>query len=133
MRVMVDSCIYFDVLSNDPTWGAWSTRALEHAAESGFILLNAVIYAEVSAQVETLESLQDIFPEEVFQYEPIPREAAFLAGKCHIAYRRRGGQKTTPLADFFIGAHAAVLDVPLLTRDVARFQTYFPKLRLISP
>lgn len=133
MAVLVDTCIYLDILAEDSRWFDWSSNALAKAADTGTIVLNPIIYAEVSAHIDRIEFLDSFFPEAIFDYQPISKEAAFLAGKRHVEYRKRGGQKHSPLADFFIGAHAAVGRLPLVTRDVKRFSTYFPKLELICP
>jgi len=133
MAVMVDSCVLLDVFNRDSQWFEWSSGALAEAADSGSILLNAVIYAEISIGFAHIEQLEGFLPPDIFVFQDIPREAAFLAGKCYLKYRRRGGSKAQPLPDFFIGAHAAVARVPLITRDTKRFRDYFPGLRLIAP
>jgi predicted nucleic acid-binding protein len=131
--VMVDANVLLDVMTDDTTWSAWSTAAIERAADLYRLVINPVIYAEVSVRFSRIEDLDAAIPKAMFQREPIPDEAAFLAGKAFVAYRRRGGIRTLPLPDFFIGAHAAVAGYTLLTRDAARYRTYFPKLRLIAP
>ena len=133
MSVMVDSCVYLDIFSRDPRWLDWSSRALAEAADKGSIVLNPVIYAEISIRFDRIEDLEALLPADVFEYSAVPREAAFLAGKCFMKYRRRGGRKSRPLPDFFIGAHAAVAGLPLVTRDTKRFSEYFPGLRLVCP
>lgn len=133
MSVVVDSCIYLDIFTRDPRWFEWSSTVLSNAANMGSILMNPVIYAEISIRFGRIEELEALLPSDVFEYQAIPREAAFLAGKCFLEYRRRGGPKILPLPDFFIGAHAAVARVPLVTRDMRRFRDYFPRLRLICP
>jgi predicted nucleic acid-binding protein len=133
MAALVDSCVLLDVLTEDPKWFAWSSDALSQQAETGSLVVNPVIYAEVSVRFQRIEELESVLTRDVFEYRPIPREAAFLAGKCFLRYRRRGGARTMPLPDFLIGAHAAVERLPLLTRDPARFRTYFPTVALISP
>ncbi len=133
MSVMVDSCVYLDIFTRDPNWCEWSSRVLSDAANEGVIVLNPVIYAEISIRFERIEEIEALLPAEVFEYRPIPREAAFLAGKCFLEYKRRGGQMSSPLPDFFIGAHAAVANLSLVTRDPKRFRDYFPGLKLISP
>ena len=97
------------------------------------LVINAVVYAEVSIRFRRHEDVDRWLSRRVFRHEPIPGEAAFLAGKCYVAYRRRGGAKLRPLPDFFIGAHAAVAGLPLITRDPRRFRTYFPRLELVCP
>jgi len=133
MSAMVDSCVLLDIFTEDPQWLDWSSGALADSADRGDIILNPVIYAEVSIRFDRIEELQAALPSDVFKYEPIPREAAFLAGKCFLKYRRRGGVKTSPLPDFFIGAHALITGLPLITRDAKRFKDYFPTLNLITP
>lgn len=130
---MVDSCVLLDVLTEDPKWFSWSSEQIAQAAENGFIIINPVIYSEISISFERIEDIESIFSDDVFVYRPIPKEAAFLAGKCFLKYRRSGGNKSLPLPDFFIGAHASIEGLPLITRDVKRFQTYYSTLKLIHP
>jgi predicted nucleic acid-binding protein len=106
---------------------------VEEAADRFRLVINAIIYAEVSVRFSTIEDLDATFPKTMFEREAIPDEAAFLAGKSFLAYRRRGGTKRSPLPDFFIGAHAAIAGYRLLTHDAARYQAYYPKLALITP
>jgi hypothetical protein len=131
--VLVDSNVLLDVLGDDPTWGAWSARALAEAAEESVLVIDPIIYAEVSIGFATIESLEAALPPETFRRESLPWEAGFLAGKCFLRYRRKGGARPAPLPDFYIGAHAAVRGYRLLTRDAARYRTYFPRLDLIAP
>ena len=133
MAVLVDSSALLDVLTEDPDWFEWSAAAIARQADQGALVINAVIYAEVSVRFERIEELEAVLTPDVFECRPIPREAAFLAGKCFLRYRRRGGARTLPLPDFLIGAHAAVEQLPVVTRDRARFRTYFPPVPLISP
>jgi len=133
MPVMVDSCVFLDVFSQDPRWFEWSSNALADAADAGSIVLNSVIYSEISIRFNRIEDLEALLPSSIFEYQSIPREAAFLAGKCFVEYRRRGGRRLLPLPDFFIGAHAAVARLPLITRDTKRFREYFPRLQLVHP
>lgn len=130
---LVDSNVILDVVTEDPEWGAWSASALEECADTSTLVINPVVYAEVSIGFETIEELEDILPPEYFRREPVPWEAAFLAGKCFVRYRRRHGARATSLPDFFIGAHAAIREYRLLTRDAARFRTYFPSVELMAP
>jgi len=130
---LVDSNILLDVATGDPTWADWSSRALEAAANESPLAINAVIYAEVSIGFERIEQLEQAIPSNTFRREPLPYEAAFLAGKTFLKYRRRGGQRTSPLPDFYIGAHAAVSGFRILTRDPRRYRTYFPTVDIISP
>lgn len=131
--VLVDSNVLLDALSPRSVWGEWSESAIAAAADHGRLVINTIIYAEVSVGYARAEDLDAALPADVFVREPIPYESAFLAGKALLAYRRRGGARTSPLPDFFIGAHAAVAGYQLLTRDAGRYRTYFPKLELIAP
>ncbi|HEV2363476.1 MAG TPA: type II toxin-antitoxin system VapC family toxin [Caulobacteraceae bacterium] len=131
--VMVDSNVLLDVMSEDPAWGGWSAAALERAGDEGSLLINAVVYAEVSIRYSRIEELEAALPRLLIGREPIPFEAAFLAGKAFTSYQRRGGLRRSPPPDFLIGAHAAVAGYRLLTRDVRRYRTYFPRLELIAP
>jgi predicted nucleic acid-binding protein len=130
---LVDSSVLLDVMTEDARWFAWSADAIERAADTARLVINPVIYAEVSVRYRRIEDLDAALPRALFDREAIPFEAAFLAGKSYLAYRRRGGTKRSPLPDFFVGAHAAISGYQLLTRDAARYRTYFPKLSLIAP
>lgn len=132
--VLVDSNVILDLFSEDPRWWSWSKEALERAADDGRLVINPVVYGEISFRFESIEDLERALPPAI-EREPIPYEAAFLAGKAFVAYRRRAGLSgnTSLLPDFYIGAHAAIRGYRLLTRDVARYRTYFPKLTLIAP
>ncbi|OPG11979.1 DNA-binding protein [Microbispora sp. GKU 823] len=130
---LVDSCVLLDVATDDPKWAAWAADALARALDEGRLVVNPVVYSEVSVGYESIESLNEALPPEDYEREDVPFEAAFLAGKAFLAYRRRGGEKRSPLPDFFIGAHAAVRKYRLLTRDTARYRTYFPTVELIAP
>jgi len=132
-EMMVDSNVLLDVLTEDPAWFEWSGRTLEETAENHVLVINPIIYAEVSIGFDRIEDLDAALPEGMIECRPIPLAAAFLAGKCFLKYRQRGGQKQFTLPDFFIGAHAAVEKMGLVTRDAARYRTYFPRLKLISP
>lgn len=131
--VLVDSNILLDVMTQDPRWFSWSSDAIERTADRFRLVINPIIYAEVSVRYSKIEDLDAVLPKTMFDREAIPYEAAFLAGKCFLSYRRQGGAKTSPLADFFVGAHAAVAGYRLMTRDASRYRTYFPKLPLIAP
>lgn len=122
-----------DVLTADPAWSEWSGGMLATAGDDGRLVINPIIYAEVSAGFDRIEELDEAVPVSEFDREPLPYEAGFLAGKAFLAYRRRGGQRRSPLPDFYIGAHAAVRGYRLLTRDTARYRASFPTLQLISP
>ena len=130
---LVDSNVLLDVITGDPRWFAWAAAALERSANVSRLVINPIIYAEVSTRYSRIEELDDVLPREAIDREPIPYEAGFLAGKAFVAYRRRGGSRTSTLPDFFIGAHAAVAGYSVLTRDTARYRTYFPTLELIAP
>jgi predicted nucleic acid-binding protein len=131
--VLVDSNVLLDVASNDPVWGAWSRETLERVGDEAILVINAVVYGEVSVGYSSIEELDAALPVDLLRRDAIPYEAAFLAGKAFLAYRGRGGARRTPLPDFYIGAHAAIAGFRLLTRDDRRFRTYFPKVELISP
>lgn len=131
--VFIDSNILLDVLTEDPKWFDWSSAALAAAADRNRLVINAVVYAEVSVRFSRIEDLEAALPPQLIEREAIPFEAAFLAGKCFQTYRRRGGARTSPLPDFFIGAHAAVAGYDLMTRDVGRYNTYFPRLTILHP
>lgn len=130
---LVDSNVLIDVFSRDASWAEWSSEALARLGSDGPLVINAVIYAEISHRYSSKEVLDRALPEDEFMRENIPWPGAFLAGKVFADYRRRGGQRRSPLPDFFIGAHAAVADMRLLTRDAARYRTYFPTVDLIVP
>ena len=131
--ILIDSNVLLDLMTEDTRWFSWSAAAVESAADSSRLVINAIIYAEVSIRYSRIEDLEAVLPKGMVDREAIPYEAAFLAGKSFLAYRRRGGIKRSPLPDFFIGAHAAVAGYRLLTRDAARYRTYFPSLPLICP
>ena len=133
MPTLVDSNVILDVVSDDEEWGDWSASMLSAAAQSGRLVINPLIYAEVSCGYDRIEDLDEALPPEYFVREPLPWEAAFLAAKALLKYRRRGGVRHAPLPDFYIGAHAAVSRYTLLTRDARRYSTYFPKLQIIAP
>lgn len=132
-RVLVDSNVLLDVLEEDKHGYAWSAEQLQRWAERAELVINPVIYAEVSIGFDNIEALEEALPASHLRREPLPWEAAFLAGKCFLRYRQLGGARRSPLPDFFIGAHAAVTGMMLLTRDASRYRSYFPKLALIEP
>ena len=131
--VLVDSNVLLDIATNDATWGEWSARALAEAAEQSILVINPIIYAEVSIGYTTIEALDAVLPAALYQREALPWEAGFLAGKCFVQYRRRGGVRSSPLPDFYIGAHAAAGGLALLTRDAARYRSYFPGIEILAP
>lgn len=130
---LVDANVLLDVATDDPRWGTWSAEALARVGETSTLVINPIVYAEVSIGFAEIEELELALPPSLFRRDSLPWEAAFLAGKCFVQYRRRGGARRSPLPDFFIGAHAAVKGFDFLTRDATRYRTYFPSLRLIAP
>jgi predicted nucleic acid-binding protein len=130
---LVDSNVLLDIATQDSKWFDWSTHALESAANESQLVINALIYAEVSIGFQRIEDLEVAIPAHLYRRDPLPFEAAFLAGKAFLRYRRRGGARLRPLPDFYIGAHAAVAQYRLLTRDSRRYRTYFPTVELIAP
>ncbi len=133
MPVLVDSNVLLDVLTEDPRWYQWSADALARQAERDVLAVNPIIYAEVSVGFVRIEELDAALPTAMIHRLALPWDAAFLAGKCFVSYRKRGGARRSPLPDFYIGAHASVTGMRLLTRDSARYRTYFPRLKLIAP
>ena len=131
--ILIDSNVLLDLMTEDAQWFSWSAAAVESVADRFRLVINTIVYAEVSVRFSRIEDLDAALPKEMFEREAIPYEAAFLAGKSFLAYRRRGGTKHSPLPDFFIGAHAAIGGYRLLTRDAGRYRTYFPSLPLIAP
>ena len=131
--VLVDSNAILDVLTEDPKWFRWSSEALARCADDSGLVINPIVYAEVSIGFDRIEDVESALPQDVFVRSPLPWDAGFLAGKCFLAYRRRGEEKRSPLPDFYVGAHAAVSGLSLLTRDPSRYRTYFPKVKLIAP
>ncbi len=131
--VFVDSNVLLDVIAGDAVWREWSGAALARIARRHRMVINPIVYAEVSVRFRNIEDVDLTLPKKMFDHEAIPFEAAFLAGKVHAAYRARGGSRHATLPDFFIGAHATVAGYDLLTRDVARYRGYFPRLHLIAP
>ena len=133
MAVFVDSNVLLDVITEQSEWAEWSSAALAAAGDSTRLVINAIVYAEISIHFPRIEDLEAALPRNLLHREPISESAAFLAGKAFLAYRRRGGARSSPLPDFFIGAHAATAGYRLLTRDSTRYRTYFPRLALIAP
>jgi predicted nucleic acid-binding protein len=130
---LVDSNVLLDIVTDGQAWVDWSQDQLERAALDGPLIINDVIYAEISARYATIEAVDTVLHDLSIELAPIPRTALFLASKAYLQYRVGGGLRTGVLADFFIGAHAVVEQVPLLTRDARRYQSYFPTIRLITP
>jgi predicted nucleic acid-binding protein len=131
--ILVDTNVLLDVLGNDIEWAAWSLESLDSATATDTLAINPIIYSELSIAFARIEELESVIREGSLTVEPIPREAIFLAGKVFLKYRQSRGTKQNVLPDFFIGAHAAVMQWPILTRDVRRYRTYFPTVRLITP
>lgn len=130
---LVDANVILDIRTEDPTWFDWSARALAEAAERFELAINPIIYAEVSVDADRIEELDDELSASDYRRLALPYEAGFLAGKAFLQYRRSGGSRRSPLPDFYIGAHAAVSELTLLTRDPARYRSYFPTVQLICP
>ena len=131
--VLVDSNIILDVFLNDPIWADWSESKLEQYYHTNDLYINPIVYSEVSIGFERIEDLESAINRGGFKMLEIPKEALFLAGKVFLKYRKNKGVKRSPLPDFYIGAQAAVYDLELITRDVTRYRTYFPTVRLICP
>jgi predicted nucleic acid-binding protein len=131
--VLVDTNVLLDLVTDDPDWSEWSLARLEEAALAGPILINDIVYAETSIRYNRIEDLDTMLAQAMIEIAPTPRSALFLAGKAFQRYRTSGGARTGVLPDFFIGAHASVEGWPLLTRDIGRYRSYFPKITLIAP
>ena len=133
MPVLVDTNIILDVITNDPVWAEWSMSQLNRLSQAHELAVNTVVCAEISTKLLSESELDLWVPTALFRRLPLPVAAAFPAGRAYAAYRKRGGVKTSPLPDFFIGAHALVENHTLLTRDATRYRTYFPKVKIIAP
>ena len=131
--ILVDTNVLVDVLEDDPAWADWSTRQLRAQAQVHDLLINPVIYSELSLAFESVEALDKVIESLDLGFQEIPRPALFLAGRAFVKYRREAGAKANVLADFFIGAHAAVLGCGILTRDARRYRNYFPRVALVTP
>lgn len=131
--ILVDSNVLLDILLDDPEWASWSQSQLDLWARRGPLLVNPMVYAELAAGFDSVRVLDDTLDEAGLEFEEVPRDALFLAAKAHVLYRRRGGRRKGVLADFFVGAHAAVRRLPLLTRDIRRYRSYFPTVTLVGP
>lgn len=132
-RILVDSNVLLDIIKSDPVWGDWSAEALATHLDRGALVINPIVYAEVAFDFDTIEAVDELLPARDYEYAAIPREAAFLAARCHARYRASGGARAMILPDFLIGAHATVERMALLTRDARRYRSYFPGLALIAP
>lgn len=131
--VLLDANVILDILTDDPVWRIWSSNALAEATATTSVYVNPIVYAEISARFLRVEDVDLVLDKLRLERNGLPWPAAFLAGRAHQAYRRRGGNRQSPMPDFFIGAHAAVAKYRLLTRDARRYRTYFPTVRLICP
>lgn len=131
--ILVDSNIILDIFLDDPNWAEWSESKLEKFSAITRLFINPVVYSEVSIGFKRIEEMESAINRSSFQMLDIPKEALFLAGKAFLKYRKNKGTKKSPLPDFYIGAQAAIFDMDLITRDVSRYRTYFPTVRLISP
>lgn len=131
--VLVDSNVLLDIFTQDPKWFEWSANALEQAVDDSVVIINPIVYAEVSVYFSEIEELDIALPPDLFRRDPLPWSAAFLAGKAYRIYRSNSGAKRSPIPDFYIGAHAAVAGFRLLTRDPGVYRSYFPTVKLLSP
>jgi len=131
MKTLVDTNVLLDIITGDPMWCAWSENALREAAERSTLAINPIVFAEVSMKFNRIEDADAALVD--FVRDPLPYEAGFLAGKAFLAYKKRSGAKRSPMPDFYVGAHAIVGRMDLLTRDAARYRTYFPALTIRSP
>jgi len=131
--ILIDSCVLLDLFTDDPHWADWSEKKLNQYSQTNSLYINSIVYTELSIGFKRIEELEAAVNQIGIKVLEIPREALFLAGKVFLEYRKKKGKKTTALPDFFIGAHATVSAFDLITRDKARFKTYFPKLKLITP
>jgi len=131
--ILIDSSVLLDIFTVDPVWFEWSSNMVSSLVDKDDIAINPLIYAEVSVNFNSPAELDEALPRHIFYREPLPFEAAFLAGKAFAIYKKRGGIRTFPLSDFYIGAHAAVSGYKILTRDPRRFRRYFPTVGLIAP
>lgn len=132
-RILVDSNVLVDLLTDDPVWANWSTDAFSACMEYGRLVIDTTVYAELAVRYDTIEMLEQMIDSAGLEREHVPWSAAYLAGKAFVHYRKSGGARRSPLPDFYIGAHAAVAGMQLLTRDASRYRTYFPTVELIAP
>lgn len=130
---LIDSCVLLDVITADEQWADWSAAQIAAALDTSRAVINPLIYAEVSVGYQTVEEIEELLPPDAYEREPLPYLAGFAAGKAFLQYRRTGGQKRSPMPDFYIGAHAAITGYRLLTRDVRRYRAYFPTIDIIAP
>ncbi len=131
--IFIDSCVLLDLFTNDPDWGEWSESILEHYSQTNSLYINSIVYTEVSIGFKNIEEVESAISNLGVRVLEVPREALFLTGKIFLKYRSNKGTKHSPLPDFFIGAHALISNFELITRDLGKYSTYFPKLQLIHP
>ena len=131
--ILVDSCILLDLFTNDPNWASWSESILEKYSQTNTLYINSIIYTELSIGFNQIEEVENAISALDIKVLEIPREGLFLSGKVYLNYRKNKGTKNSPLPDFFIGAHASVSKLDLITRDISKYKTYFPQVRLIHP
>ena len=131
--ILIDSCVLLDLFTNDPIWADWSENILDKHAQTNTLYINSIIYTEISISFNKIEEVESVIESLGIKVIEVPREALFLAGKVFLKYKRNKGNKSSPLPDFFIGAHATISNFHLITRDAARYKTYFPQLVLIHP
>ena len=131
--VFIDSCVLLDLFTDDPNWGDWSEKIVDQYSQTNTLFVNSIVYTEVSIGFDKIEELEKAIDQIGIKVLEIPREALFLTGKVFLKYRRNKGTKSSPLPDFFIGAHASVSSFELITRDITKFRTYFPQVKLIHP
>jgi predicted nucleic acid-binding protein len=130
---LVDSNVLLDLFTEDEEWIDWSAAMLTQAGNAGAVYINPLIYAEVAVRFSTIEELEEALPRDYYRRTELPWPAAYLAGQAYLRYRRAGGARRSPIADFYIGAHAAIAGFTLLTRDPKRYRQYFPTVRMVSP
>ena len=131
--ILIDSCILLDLFTNDPNWADWSESILDKYSQTNTLFINSIVYTEISIGFKKIEELEKAISELGIKVLEIPREALFLTGKAFLKYRKNKGTKKSPLPDFFIGAHASVSRLSLVTRDVVKYKTYFPQINLVCP
>ncbi len=131
--VFVDSCVLLDLFTDDENWADWSERTLEKYSQTNTLYVNSIVYTEISIGFNKVEEVESAIEELGIKVLEMPREASFLTGKAFLKYRKSKGNKISPLPDFFIGAHASVSGFDLITRDLAKYKTYFPQIKLIHP
>jgi predicted nucleic acid-binding protein len=131
--IFVDSCILLDLFTNDPKWADWSEKILDRYSQTNTLFINSIVYTEISIGFNKIEKVEYVINQLGIKVLEIPREALFLAGKVFQQYRKNKGTKSSTLPDFFIGAHATISSLAIITRDISRYKAYFPQLRIISP